>query len=137
MLRKRLPRMNHGSTDTHQRPKNSRNSGLHPANLLRGSQWLSYRPDGHRFAGIHMVIYIDYLENGKTVMARYYPELLGRYLGRIFLLLYYHQRTEHILAVTMAKLGELVYEVLPLLSYSLDLTPRHLFLNLKKSIEQK
>jgi len=44
-------------TSTHQRPRNSWNSGLHPANVLRRRWRLSYRPESWwpQFSGIHNV----------------------------------------------------------------------------------
>ncbi|GFY26792.1 hypothetical protein TNCV_4375381 [Trichonephila clavipes] len=39
------PSTKHGYTATHQRPRNSRNSGVYPVNLLRRRRRLSYRPE--------------------------------------------------------------------------------------------
>ena len=45
-----------GSTGTYQRPRNNRNSGLHPANVLRRRRRLSYRPERllPSLSGIHI-----------------------------------------------------------------------------------
>ena len=49
--------MKHGSTGTHQKPRSSRNSELHPANVLWRWQRLSYQPERWwpPFSGIHKV----------------------------------------------------------------------------------
>jgi len=51
------PSTKHGSTGTHQRPRNRPNSGLQPANLLRRRRRLSHRPERWwpPFFGIHKV----------------------------------------------------------------------------------
>jgi len=51
------PSTKHGSTGTHQRPRNSRNSGLYLANVLRKRRILSYRLERWwpSFSGIHKV----------------------------------------------------------------------------------
>jgi len=90
------------------------------------------------------VIYIDYLEKGKTVTWLYYAELLGRFdaelqkirphLVKNKVLFHHDNAPAHTSALAKAKLVELGYELLPHPPYSPDLAPCDLFLfpNLKK-----
>lgn len=92
------------------------------------------------------VIYIDYLEKGKTVTGLYYAELLGRFdaelqkkrphLAKKKVLFHHDNAPAHTSAVATAKLVELHYELLPHPPYSPDLAPCDFFLfpNLKKSL---
>jgi len=92
------------------------------------------------------VIYIDYLEKGKTVTGLYYAELLGRFaaelqkirphLAKKKVLFHHDNAPAHTSALPKAKLVELGYELLPLPPYSPDLAPCDFFLfpNLKKSL---
>jgi len=79
------------------------------------------------------VIYIDYLEKGKTVTGLYYAELLGRFAAE--LLFYHNNAPANTSALAKAKLVELGYELLPHPPYSPDLAPCDFFLlpSLKKS----
>ena len=140
------PSTKHGSTGIHQRPRNNRNSGLHPANVLRRWRRLSYQigRKGYRtvFWDSQGVIYIDYLENGKTVTELYYAELLGLlqkkrpHLVKKKTLFHHDNAPAHTSAIGTAKLIELSYELLPYPPYSPDLAPRYFFLfpNLKQSL---
>jgi len=85
------------------------------------------------------VIYIDYLEKGKTVTGLYYAELLGRFaaelqkigshLAKKKVLFHHDNASAHTSALSKAKLVELGNELLPHPPYSPDLAP-----NLKKSL---
>ena len=92
------------------------------------------------------VIYIDYLEKGKTNTGLYYAELLGRFdaelqkkrphLAKKKVLFHHGNASGHTSAVATAKLVELGYELLPHPPYSPDLALCDFFLfpNLKKSL---
>lgn len=92
------------------------------------------------------VIFIDYLEKGKTITGLYYADLLGRFdaelkkkrphLAKKKVLFHHDNAPVHTSAVAMAKLVELRYELLPHPPYSPDLAPCDFFLfpNLKKSL---
>jgi len=77
------------------------------------------------------VIYIDYLEKGKTVTGLYYAKLLGRFsaelqkirphLAKKKVLFHHDNAPAHTSALANAKLFELGYELLPHPSYSPDL----------------
>ena len=96
------------------------------------------------FSGIHKVcvIYIDYLEKGKTVTGLYYAEILGQiaekrpHLAKKKMLFHHDNAPAHASAVVTAKLVELGYELPPHPPYSPDLAPCDFFLfpNLKKSL---
>jgi len=78
------------------------------------------------------VIFIDYLEKGKTVTGLYYAELLGRFAAELHLakkkVLFHHDNaTAHISALAKAKFVELCHELLPHPSYCLDLAPCDFF----------
>jgi len=78
------------------------------------------------------VIYIDYLEKGKTVTGLYYAELLGRFAAEL-------QKIRPHLAkkkVLFHHDNAPVYELLPHPPYSRDLAPCEFFVfpNLKKSL---
>uniref|UniRef100_A0A131YT73 Transposase n=1 Tax=Rhipicephalus appendiculatus TaxID=34631 RepID=A0A131YT73_RHIAP len=90
------------------------------------------------------VIFVDYLEKGKTVTGPYYAELLGRFdaelrkkrphLVKKKVLFHHENAPAHTCAVATAKLVELGYEVVPHPAYSPYLAPSDFFLfpNLKK-----
>lgn len=92
------------------------------------------------------VIYIDYLEKGKTITGAYYADLLGRFdpqlkkkrphLAKKKILFHHDNAPAHTSAVVTVKLSELRYEILPHPPYSPDLAPCDFFLfpNLKKSL---
>jgi len=92
------------------------------------------------------VIYIDYLEKGKTVTGLYYAELLGRFaaelqsirlhLAKKKVLFHHDNASAHTSALAKAKLLELGLELLPHLPYSPDLAPCDFFLfpNSKKTL---
>ena len=97
--------------------------------------------DGHRWDS-QGVIYIDYLENGKTVTGLYYAKLLDRFDAKLQIkrphlakqsALLPWQCTGWHLCHRQAKLH---YKLLPHPLYSPDLTPCdfYLFPNLKKSL---
>lgn len=90
------------------------------------------------------IIHIDYLEKGKTITGEYYSELLDRFdidlkqkrphLAKKKVLFHQDNARVHTCVVTMAKIHELGYELLPHPAYSPDLAPCDYFLfpNLKK-----
>ncbi|GBP28527.1 Histone-lysine N-methyltransferase SETMAR [Eumeta japonica] len=90
------------------------------------------------------VIHIDYLEKGKTITVEYYSKLLDRFdvdlkqkrphLAKKKVLFHQDNARVHTCLVTMAKIHELRYELLPHPAYSPDLAPcdYYLFPNLKK-----
>jgi len=92
------------------------------------------------------VIYIDYLEKGKTVAGLKYAELLGRFaaelqkilphLAKKKMLFHHDIASAHTSALAKAKLVELGYELLPHPPCSPDLAPCDFFLfrNMKKSL---
>ena len=95
------------------------------------------------------IIFIDYLEKGRTITGRYYEELLDRFdtvlrrkrphLARKKVLFHHDNAPAHSSALATAKLVELRYELLPHPPYSPDLAPSDFFLfpNLKKSLAGK
>jgi histone-lysine N-methyltransferase SETMAR len=90
------------------------------------------------------IIFIDYLEKGKTITGEYYAALLDRlnneikqkrpHLVKKKVLFHQDNAPSHTSAVSMAKIHELRYELLPHPPYSPDLAPSDFFLfpNLKK-----
>ena len=90
------------------------------------------------------VIFIDYLQKGKTITGLYYSELLGRFdealqkkrprLQRKKVLFHHDNTPPHSSHIVAAKLAELRYELLPHPPYSPDLAPCDFFLfpNMKK-----
>ncbi|GBP75472.1 Histone-lysine N-methyltransferase SETMAR [Eumeta japonica] len=96
------------------------------------------------------VIHIDYLEKGKTITGEYYSKLLDRFdvdlkqkrrphLAKKKVLFHQDNARVHTCLVTMAKIHELRYELLPHPAYSPDLAPcdYYLFPNLKKWLAGK
>lgn len=98
------------------------------------------------------IIHIDYLEKGKTITGVYYAELLERFnvelkkkrprlaMAKKKVLFHQDNAPAHTTAaVSMAKLFELRYELLPHPTFSPDLAPGDFFLfpNLKKSLAGK
>jgi len=140
------PSTKHGSTGAHQRPINSRNSGLHPANLLRRGRRLSHRPDRPPLLGFTRSDLHRLFGKGKTVTGLYYSELFGRFaaelqrirphLAKNKVLFHHDNAPAHTSALAKAKLVELGYELLRHPPYSPDLAPCDFFLipNLKKSL---
>lgn len=92
----------------------------------------------------HGIIFIDYLEHGRTITGPYYASLLDRlndeiktkrpHLQKKKILFHRDNAPSHRSAVAMAKIHELRYEMLPHPAYSPDLAPCdfHLFPDLKK-----
>lgn len=91
------------------------------------------------------VIHIrDYLEKGKTITGVYYSELLDRldtdlmqkrpHLTKKKVMFHHNNIRVHRCVITMAKVHQLNYELLPHPPYSPDLAPSNYFLfpNLKK-----
>ncbi|XP_023217030.1 histone-lysine N-methyltransferase SETMAR-like [Centruroides sculpturatus] len=90
------------------------------------------------------IIYTDYLEKGKTITGEYYASLLHRlseeikekrpHLKKKKILFHQDNARVHTCAVSMAKITELKFELLPHPPYSPDLAPSDFFLfpNLKK-----
>lgn len=96
------------------------------------------------FWDAHGIIHIDYLEKGKTITGVYYAELLARFdadlkrkrphLAKKKVLFHQDNAPAHKSAISMAKLQELRYELVPHPPYSPDLAPcdYYLYPNLKK-----
>ncbi|KAJ8705419.1 hypothetical protein PYW08_012465 [Mythimna loreyi] len=140
--------MKPGSTGTHQRPRSNQNNGSRPGNVLqRGRNCkIGRKSYGTVFWDLQGVIYIDYLEKGKTITGLYYADLLGRFdaelkkkrphLAKKKVLFHHDSAPVRTSAAAMAKLVELRYELLPHPPYSPDLAPCDFFLfpNLKKSL---
>lgn len=96
------------------------------------------------FWDAHGIIFIDYLQKGKTITGLYYSALLDRldneikekrpHLKKKKVLFHQDNAPAHKSLVVMAKLHELRYELLPHAPYSPDLAPCdfYLFPNLKK-----
>lgn len=90
------------------------------------------------------IIYIDYLEKGKTITGQYYAELLQRlkhevqikwpHLAKKKILFHHDNAPAHSSIVAMSKIHELKFELIPHPPYSPDLAPSdyYLFPNLKK-----
>lgn len=90
------------------------------------------------------IIFIDYLEKGKTINGEYYSNLLQRlsveikskrpHLAKKKVLFHQDNAPAHTSLLVMAKIHELGFELLPHPPYSPDLAPCdfHLFPNLKK-----
>lgn len=92
------------------------------------------------------IIFIDYLEKGRSITGEYYASLLQRlsdeikkkrpHLARKKVLFHHDNAPVHSCVVAMAKIHELKFEMLPHPPYSPDLAPSdyHLFPNLKKHL---
>lgn len=90
------------------------------------------------------IIFIDYLEKGRTITGEYYAALLDRlnneikkkrpHMAKKKVLFHQDNAPAHTSMITMAKLNELKYELLPHPPYSPDLAPSdyYLFPNLKR-----
>lgn len=90
------------------------------------------------------IIFIDYLEKGKTINGQYYAELLQRlkdevknkrpHLAKKKILFHHDNAPAHSSIVAMAKINELKFQLLSQPPYSPDLAPSdyYLFPNLKK-----
>jgi [histone H3]-lysine36 N-dimethyltransferase SETMAR len=101
------------------------------------------------FWDAHGIIFIDYLEKGKTINSDYYIALLGRlkdeiaekrpHLKKKKVLFHQDNAPCHKSMKTMAKLNELGYELLPHPPYSPDLAPSDYFLfaDLKRALAGK
>ena len=101
------------------------------------------------FWDAHGIIFIDYLEKGKTINSDYYIALLERlkdeiaekrpHLKKKKVLFHQDNAPCHKSMKTMAKLNELGYELLPYPPYSPDLAPRDYFLfaDLKRMLAGK
>lgn len=96
------------------------------------------------FYDAHGIIFIDYLEHGRTITGAYYVTLLDRlnneiktkrpHLQRKKVLFHRDNAPAHKSLIAMGKIHELGFEVLPHPPYSPDLAPCdfHLFPDLKK-----
>lgn len=86
----------------------------------------------------HGVIFIDYLQKGKTITGAYYASLLDKlkaelvekrpHLQKKKILLHQDNAPSHTSVVAMAKIHELGFELLPHPPYSPDLAPSDFFL---------
>lgn len=95
------------------------------------------------------IIFIDYLEKGKSINSEYYMTLLIKLKEEISvkrpgmakkkILFHQDNAPSHRSIATMAKLSELRFELLPHPPYSPDLAPSDYFLfsNLKKHLQGK
>ena len=96
------------------------------------------------FWDAHGIIFIDYLEKGKTITGAYYSALLYQlkdenkkkrpHLQKKKILFHHDNAPAHTSTIAQAKLHELKFELLPHPPYSPDLAPSdyYLFGNLKK-----
>ena len=96
------------------------------------------------FWNAHGIIFIDYLQKGKTINGEYYANLLQRlseeikqkrpHLSKKKVLFHQDNTPAHKSRIAMAKINELKFELLPHAPYSPDLAPSDyiLFPNLKK-----
>ena len=101
------------------------------------------------FWDAHGIIFIDYIENRKTINSEYYVALLERlkteiakkrpHMKKKKVLFHQDNAPCHKSLVTMAKLHELGFELLPHPPYSPDLAPSDywLFADLKKMLQGK
>lgn len=110
------------------------------------NNFISKQGNGYCFLGCkrNYIIYIDYLENGKTNTGQYYAELLQclehemqikrPHLARKKILFHHNNAPVHSSIVDMAKINELKFELMPHPPYSPDLTSSdyYLFPNFKK-----
>src|SRR5436190_22178427 len=90
------------------------------------------------------IIFIDYLQKGKTINGEYYANLLQRlsdeikkkraHLAKKKVLFHQDNAPVHTSVIAVAKINELNFELLPHAPYSPDLAPSDYFLfpNLKK-----
>nr|XP_033783950.1 histone-lysine N-methyltransferase SETMAR-like [Geotrypetes seraphini] len=95
------------------------------------------------------IIFIDYLEKGKTINGEYYAGLLQRlraeikmkrpHLSKKTVLLHQDNAPAHTSTIVMVKLHELRFKLIPHPPYSPDLAPCDFFLfpNLKKWLSRK
>lgn len=101
------------------------------------------------FWDAHGIIFIDYLQKGKTITGLYYTALLDRLSAEIKknrphlmnkkVLFHHDNAPAHSSVVAQVKLHELGYELLPHPPYSPDLAPcdYYLFPNLKRWLQGK
>ena len=101
------------------------------------------------FWDAHGILFIDYLEKGKTINSDYYIALLDRLSAEIKkkrphmvkkkVLFYQENAPCHKSIETMVKLNELSFEWLPFLLYSPDLASSDywIFADLKKMLQRK
>lgn len=135
-----------------------------PESTQQSKQWVlpgesaPKRPKAQKSAGKVMatifwdargIIFIDYLEKGKTITGEYYAALLDRLNGEIKIkrphlakkkVLFHHDNApSHTSLTVQAKLHELRFEVLPHPPYSPDLAPCDFFLfpNFKRFLSGK
>lgn len=113
------------------------------------SSSVDWQGNGHSFLGFPWIIFVDYLEERKTITGEYYAGLLQRLEimeimnKRLYLIkkkiLFQDNALAHELAVAIVKLYELKYELIPHSPYSPDLAPCDffLFLNFKKWLSGK
>ena len=135
-----------------------------PESNRQSAEWLKpgetrpKRPKTQRSAGkvmasvfwdAHGIIFIDYLEKGKTITGEYYATLLDKlnqeikekrpHLKKKKLLFHHDNASPHTSVVSMAKINDLRFELLPHPPYSPDLAPSdyYLFPNLKRWLQGK
>lgn len=135
-----------------------------PESNRQSAQWLApgesraKRPKTQKSAGkvlasifwdAHGIIFIDYLEKGRTINSDYYIELLDRldaeikrkrpHMAKKKKLFHQDNAPSHKSIKTMAKLNDLGYELLPHPPYSPDLAPSdyYLFPDLKRWLQGK
>ena len=135
-----------------------------PESQQQAKQWVAAggsaptRPKTQQSAGkvmasvfwdMHGVIFIDYLEKGKTITGEYYCGLLDKlkeeikknrpYLNKKKVLFLHDNAPSHRSLKSQAKLNELRFEMLPHPPYSPDLAPSdyYLFPNLKRWLQGK
>jgi len=135
-------------TITHQNPNSSQNSGEKPV-VQRQKKTRSVPSAGKVMASVFWdaegILFIDYLEKGKTITGPYYSNLLTRLdekirekrpsLQKKKIIFHQDNAPAHKSVLTMGKLRDLHYELLEHPPYSPDLAPSDfgLFPKLKNS----
>jgi len=137
-----------GFITTHQSQNGSHLSGLDSAKAVQSEQKRNNRL-GRLFWDTHGILFIDYLEKGKTINTDYYCALLERLKDEIAkkrphmkkkkILFHQDNAPCHKSMKTMVKFNELHFELLPHPPYSPDLAPSDywLFSDLKKTLQGK
>ncbi|GFT35473.1 mariner Mos1 transposase [Trichonephila clavipes] len=138
--------MKHGSITSQTRQKNNQNNGLKKENQLKNVKSVASagKVMVSVFWGAHGIIFLDYLEKGKTINDKYYANLL-QHLSEEIKQKRLHMAKKKALfcqdnaiapksVIAMTKINECKFELLPHASYSPDLAPLDYFLfsNLKK-----
>ena len=135
-----------------------------PESSQQSKQWVGpgesapHRPKSQQSAGkvmatvfwdAHGILFIDFLEKGKTITGEYYAALLDQlsniivekrpHLAKKKVLVHHDNAPPHRSVISAAKIYQLRYELLPHPSYSPDLAPSDFFLfpNFKRWLSGK